>query len=89
MASNTNSFQALPRLKPIYSASSPSDVFSHTSVAIPATSPALPGGDPMDLEIGQVCGPLTPGERLRRINNNLCMYCGGANHYAGNCLKAT
>lgn len=62
--------------------------FSHPSGATPATSPALPGGDPMDLGIGQARGPLTPAERLRRINNNLCVYCGGANHYAGNCPKA-
>ena len=64
LASNANSSQALPRPKPTHSASSPLDVFSHHSGATPATSPALPGGDLMDLRIGQACGPLTPAERL-------------------------
>lgn len=87
-ASNTNSSQALPRPKPTNPSSSPSDVFSNPSGAPPATSPPLPGGDPIDLGIGRARGPLTPAERLRRINNSLCMYCGGANHYAGNFPKA-
>lgn len=64
LASNTNSSQALPRPKPTHSASSPSNVFSHPSGATPATSPALPGGDSMDLGIGRARGPLTPAERL-------------------------
>ena len=88
LASNANSSQALPRPKLTHSVSSPSDVFSHPSSTTPATSPALLEGDPMDLGIGRARGPLTPAERLRRINNNFCMYCGGVNHYAGNCPKA-
>ena len=88
LASYTNSSQALSWPKSTHSASSPSDVFFHLSGATPATKPALPGGDPMDLGIGRACGPLTPAERLRQINNNFsCMYCGFANHYTGDCPK--
>ena len=88
LASNTNSSQALPQPKSTHFASSPLDVFSHPSGATPVTSLALSGGDPMDLGIGRAREPLTPAERLRQINNNLCMYCGDANHYAGDCPKA-
>lgn len=30
---------------------------------------------------------LTPAKRLCQINNNLCMYCEDANHYAVTCSK--
>ena len=29
--------------------------------------------------------PLTPEERKRRYDNNLCLYCGKAGHRAGDC----
>ena len=64
LASNTNSSQALPWPKPTHFASSPSDVFSHFSGVTPATSPALPEDDPMDLGIRRARGPLTLAERL-------------------------
>jgi hypothetical protein len=34
-------------------------------------------------------GKLTPQERQRRFDNNLCMFCGGPGHTAANCSKAT
>lgn len=76
------------RPKPVQSTSSPVAVFAHPTGATSAANPALPGGDAMDLGVGRARGPLTPAERARRINNNLCMYCGDVNHYAGNCPKA-
>lgn len=87
LVSNTNNSQALSWLKPTQSAPSSLDVFSYSSSATPATSPALPEGDPMDLGIGKACGLLTPSEYLCQINNNFCIYCRGANHYAGDCPK--
>lgn len=34
-------------------------------------------------------GKLTPQERQRRFDNNLCMFCGGAGHTAKDCNKAS
>ena len=34
-------------------------------------------------------GKLTKEERQRRYDNNLCMFCGGVGHTAGNCNKAS
>jgi Domain of unknown function (DUF4939) len=34
-------------------------------------------------------GKLTPQERQRRFDNNLCMFCGGVGHTAANCTKST
>jgi hypothetical protein len=34
-------------------------------------------------------GKLTPQERQRRFDNNLCLFCGGAGHTAANCSKAS
>jgi hypothetical protein len=34
-------------------------------------------------------GKLTPQERQRRFDNNLCMFCGGAGHTARDCTKST
>jgi len=34
-------------------------------------------------------GKLTPQERQRRFDNNLCMFCGGVGHTAANCNKAS
>jgi len=42
------------------------------------------GPAPMDLSAGKR-GPITTQERLRRLENNLCMYCGGPGHMARNC----
>ena len=32
-------------------------------------------------------GKLTPEERKRRLDNNLCLFCGGAGHIARDCTK--
>jgi len=32
-------------------------------------------------------GKLTADERKRRLDNNLCMFCGGPSHFADNCPK--
>lgn len=45
-------------------------------------------GQPMDLDASRSkrkFKPLTPQERTRRISMNLCLYCGGAGHRAGEC----
>jgi hypothetical protein len=34
-------------------------------------------------------GKLTPQERQRRMDNNLCLFCGGTGHQARDCQKAT
>jgi len=34
-------------------------------------------------------GKLTADERKRRLENNLCMFCGGTSHFADNCPKKT
>jgi len=34
-------------------------------------------------------GKLTADERKRRLENNLCMFCGGTGHFADNCPKKT
>lgn len=64
------------------------DIFSHFLDAISTTNPVLPGGDPMDLGIGQAHATLTIAKHFRQINNNFCIYYGGANYYMGNCSKA-
>ena len=78
-----------PRPKPAQVFPSSATVFSaHPTAATSSGNSAILGGEPMDLSIGRARGPLTPAERARRITNNLCMYCGDANHYAGNYPKA-
>jgi phage/plasmid primase-like uncharacterized protein len=39
----------------------------------------------MDLSAGRRRGPLTQEERMRRISQGLCLYCGGAGHIAVAC----
>jgi len=43
------------------------------------------GGNLMDLSRNR--GPLTPQEKQRRRDHNLCLYCGGSGHLAQNCLR--
>lgn len=40
---------------------------------------------PTPMEIGAVRGPLTPTERARRRDNNLCLYCAGPDHLVDHC----
>lgn len=45
--------------------------------------------DPNAMEIDGIVpkrSTLSPEEYQRRINNNLCLYCGGSNHIRNNCL---
>jgi len=50
----------------------------------PTSHQYLPPGDPMQLDIVKV-KHLTPAEKQRRRQENLCLYCGKPNHIAGNC----
>jgi hypothetical protein len=53
-----------------------------------STSSALPPGDPMEIDAtktGKIRGPIAPKEKQRRRDENLCLYCGGANHKIGDC----
>lgn len=86
LTSQNPSSQLGPRPKPVQSASPPAGGFSHPSGATLANTSAA--REPIDIGVRRARGPLVPAERLRRMNNNLCMYCGGANHYVGNCPKA-
>jgi hypothetical protein len=47
-----------------------------------------PTTNPLTDKLGKD-GKLTPQERQRRFDNNLCMFCGGAGHTANNCSKST
>ena len=50
--------------------------------SVPAT-----GEDPMDLSVAQprLRGPLSVAEKTRRMQHNLCLYCGGEGHKAMTC----
>jgi len=78
--------RAAPLVQVISSAPSPRPNSS------PATGPnAIPvsnrttteGGNLMDLS--RIRGPLTPEEKQRRRDNNLCLYCAGPGHIAREC----
>ncbi len=55
---------------------------STTTVNAPAASTSGPGS--MDLDSVKV-KHITAEEKQRRREKNLCLYCGGANHFAGDC----
>jgi hypothetical protein len=64
----------------------------HDSRPPPAPKPAMPsshhGPTPMDLDsIQRKPGPLTEAEKKRRRDNNLCGYCGAADHHRKDCPK--
>ena len=42
----------------------------------------------MDNKLGKD-GKLTPAERQRRMDNNLCMFCGSPGHMVKDCPKGT
>ena len=50
----------------------------------PAPTPSA-DSDVMDLSTSRRRGPITPAERSRRMNEGLCMYCGGSGHFANAC----
>lgn len=50
--------------------------------------PASSSGSSISDKLGKD-GKLTPQERQRRFDNNLCMFCGGVGHTAGNCTKSS
>ena len=54
----------------------------------PATKPTTSGSSKPDLtdKLGKD-GKLTTNERKRCLDNNLCMFCGGAGHFADKCQK--
>ena len=47
---------------------------------------APPPKDSLDNKLGKD-GKLTPEERQRRMDNNLCLFCGNAGHRATDCQK--
>ncbi len=49
-----------------------------------ASSPATPAATAMDLDAMRV-KHITADEKQRRRDNGLCLYCGGANHFASSC----
>ena len=54
----------------------------------PAPQPTPPSSsepDAMDLSTSRRRGPITPAEISRRMNEGLCMYCGGSGHFANAC----
>ena len=69
--------------------STPTTKTSSTSTfSTPAPRPAITPSadtDAMDLSTSRRRGPITPAERSRRMNEGLCMYCGGSGHFANSC----
>jgi hypothetical protein len=45
------------------------------------------GSGPAPMEVDSIRGPLTQGEKDRRRQNNLCLYCGTPGHRALDCRK--
>jgi len=64
---------------------------ANVQVRVPRPAPVSTtynGPQPMDLDAtrgNKRFKPLTPDERKRRYDNNLCLYCGKAGHRAGDC----
>ncbi|CAD6915114.1 unnamed protein product [Tilletia caries] len=64
----------------------PKTSYKSTSVNIPVeVKPIASGPVPMQIDATQRRGPLMEAEKQRRRDNNLCLYCGGANHIANAC----
>jgi len=64
--------------------------FANSSGSSKATSNQSSSGSRLDLtnKLGKD-RKLTADERKRRLDNNLCMFCGGTSHFADNCPKKT
>lgn len=56
-----------------------------TPRSVTANSPATSTPMEIDATKGKKFQPLTDEERKRRIDNNLCLYCGNPGHRAGQC----
>lgn len=53
---------------------------------IPITTTTTPGATPMDIDgVRTKYGPITPEERQRRKNENLCFYCAKPGHLSRDC----
>ena len=52
-----------------------------------ATGPSQPCYTPMDVDVAQLGGPLTPEERKRLLEENRCFYCQDKEHRAAKCWK--
>lgn len=61
----------------------------HNSTRASGTTPSSSDSSAMDLDgtKSRKFQPLTDAERKRRRDNKLCMYCGEAGHFAGQCPK--
>ena len=52
-----------------------------------ATGSSQPRYVPMDVDVAQLGGPLTPEERKRLMDENRCFYCREKGHRANRCWK--
>lgn len=69
-------------------ASTPSSKSSAPSTSKSSSSaPRAPAASKDSTHLG-ANGKLTPEERQRRFDNELCLFCGGAGHKANKCLKS-
>ena len=78
-ASRSSSAPSTPSAPNIKTSSGPT-----TPAPRPAHTP-YSDSDVMDLSTSRRRGPITPAERSRRMNEGLCMYCGGSGHFANAC----
>lgn len=59
-------------------------VSANPTAPSPSLSPAAPEV-PELMQLGLLWPPLSPEEKLHQHQNNHCLYCGGAGHYASTC----
>ena len=89
---NSSSETPIPRRQPAVAAPPAPAVPPILQRIGPRVIPPAAGPQPMDLDAAQVHQSrprLTPEERQRRVDNNLCIVCGDPNHYRNNCPSAT
>lgn len=72
-------YRPIPRERERYSSSRPT--------YNPTLTPSLPPGEPMDLG-ASTRQKLSPEELNRRIQDNLCRYCGEPGHFVRNCPRS-
>jgi hypothetical protein len=68
-----------------HSSASPSPFSTAQQVTTTTAVAPAAGGDPMDLSVARPRGPLSLTEKTYRMQNNLCLYCGGEGHKAMAC----